>query len=458
MSSNDLGLARINQLLDEHSFVEIGAKVQARSTDFSMQDQAAPSDGVITGYGTVNEQLVFVYSQDPEVLSGSVGEMHAKKIAALYQKAVQMGAPIVGLLDSTGVRLAEATDALEGLGTVMAAAANASGVIPQISLVFGNCGGGMATLASMADIVGVENDGALFFNAPNTICGNRKDVNDTSSAEFRAAQDGVVDFTGTTAELMAKTRSLIEILPANCEMGTPVTAPADDLNRGVGLGAEAAADKLAELADAGSFVELKSEYAKDMTIGLMSLGGVTVGAVANNDKALTAEGCEKAADFIKFCDAFSIPVLTLTNIDGYASSVESEKRLGRAVASLTVAMASSNVPKINVINGKAVGSAYLTMNSKALGADLVYAVDGSEVSTMDANAAAKIMYPDLNGAELNEKAAEYAAKQGSLAAAAGRGYIDRIVNAADVRKYVVAGFQMLLSKAESPLVKKHSAR
>ena len=458
MSSTNQGPAmdRIAQLLDAHSFVEIGAAVHARSTDFSMQEQKTPSDGVVCGYGTVDDRLVFVYSQDASVMGGSIGEMHAKKIAALYDKAIAMGAPIIGMLDSTGVRLEEASDALEGLGAMMAASAKASGTILQIAMVYGPCGGGLATFASMADVVMMEKNASFFFNSPNAIEGNFKEKNDTSSAEYRATSDGVVDIAGDSAELCAKARKLLEMLPANCEEGEVINDSSDDLNRGVSVAGKKASEIIEEIADAGSVVMLKPGYAECVSTALISLDGITVGVYGNNGNEICAGGCEKAADFITFCDAFCIPVLSLTNVSGFKAAEGNEKRLGRAIAKLNIATAEASVPKVNFIVGEALGSAYLSMNSKALGADLVYALEGAKVAPMDAKLAAPIIAGE--GADLAKVASDFENNQASLQAAAGRGYIDRIVSDADARKYIISAFEMLLSKGETPILKKHASR
>lgn len=451
MSSTNQGPAmdRIAQLLDANSFVEIGGSVHARSTDFSMQEVETPSDGVICGYGTIKDRLVFVYSQNAEVLGGSIGEMHAKKIASLYDQALKMGAPIVGMLDSTGVRLQEGADALEGLGTMMAKAAEASGAVLQVAMIFGNCGGGLATFASMNDVVLMEEKASMFFNSPNAIEGNFKEKNDTSSAEFRAASDGVVDVIGSQADIIAKAQQVIDMLPANCDEGYVIDEATDDLNKGVSVAGKNAAEIAVEIADAGTLVELKKNYAECIFTGIASLGGITVGIYGNNGNEICASGAEKAADFVSFCDAFNIPLLSLTQLTGFKAKMDNEKRLGRALSRLTTVTAGASVPKVNVLIGKNEGSGYLSMNSKALGADLVFALENATVSPLNAKAASQIIDVD---------AAAFEAKQGSLAAALGRGYVDRIITDADARKYIISAFEMLLTKAESAIIKKHSAR
>lgn len=218
MTSLSLASKRILSLLDEGSFVEIGGAITARTTDFNMQQKETPADGVITGYGVIDGNLVYVYSQDATVLKGAIGEMHAKKIANIYDMAMKMGAPVIGFVDCAGLRLQEATDALNAFGSVYYKQAMASGVIPQITAVFGKCGGGLAVASAMTDFTFMEGkDGKLFLNSPNAIEGNEISKCDTSSAEFQSSKSGLVDVVGTEAEIMAEIRALVSILPANNE-------------------------------------------------------------------------------------------------------------------------------------------------------------------------------------------------------------------------------------------------
>lgn len=473
MSSTSKASQRINALLDDNSFVEIGAMVTARATDFDLKQAETPSDGVITGYGVIGGSLVYVYSQDASVMNGTVGEMHARKIANLYNLAMKTGAPVIGLLDSAGLRLQEATDALDAFGTIYRKMTDASGVIPQISAVFGSCGGGLAIMAAMSDFTFMEEKNAkLFVNSPNALAGNTTAKCDTSSAAFQSEKAGNADFVGTEDEVLAGIRRLVSILPANNEENLAFDECTDDLNR---LTAELAgcvedtAAALTIISDSNEFVEVKAAYAKDMVTGFIRLDGVTVGAVANRsgvldengniaekfEAALSPEGCEKAADFVNFCDAFDIPVLTLTNVTGYKACECSEKKIASAVAHLTYTFANATVPKVNVIIGKAFGSAYIAMNSKATGADITMAWPTAQIGSMDASLAAKIMYEGKGAEVIKEKAAEYAALQTSAQSAARRGYVDQIVEAADTRKYIIGAFEMLFTKSEERPVKKH---
>lgn len=463
---------RISELLDAGSFVEIGGAVTARNTDFNMQESKVPGDGVITGYGVIDGSLVYVYSQDASVLGGAVGEMHAKKITGLYDMAMKMGAPVIGLIDCAGLRLQEGTDALQAFGSIYAKQALASGVIPQITAVFGTCGGGAAILSGLSDFTFMEEKGKLFVNSPNAIPGNHIKKCDTSGAAFQTEEAGNVDFLGTESEILSGIRELICMLPANNEDNDSYEECTDDLNRlcaGIENGADDAALVLSMIADDQKFIEVKAGYAKEMVTGFVRMNGLTVGAVANRSKvydeegkvqqefdgSLSAKGCRKAADFVTFCDAFEIPVLTLTDVNGFKASKCSEKTLAREAAKLVYAFTNATVPKVNVMTGKAIGSGYLVMNSKALGADMVYAWPDAEIGAMEAGLAAKIMYPDVSADERKEKEDQYRSMQESAASAAARGYVDTVIRPEDTRKYVIGAMEMLFTKREDRPSKKH---
>ena len=466
---------RITSLLDANSFVEIGKSVTARSTDFNMTETKAPSDAVITGSGVIDGNLVYVYSQDASVLNGTVGEMHAKKISALYDLAMKTGAPVIGLVDCAGLRLQEATDALEAFGSIYLKQTLASGMIPQITAIFGTCGGGMAVVPALTDFTFMEaKKGKMFVNTPNALEGNHVDKCDTASADFQSQETGLIDGTGTEEEILGQIRQLVSLLPSNFEDNDSFVECADDLNRTCDDLAACAGDTslaLSRIADEGLFFETKKNYGKDVVTGFLRLNGATVGAVANRteiyneegekteefDGTISARGARKAAAFVKFCDAFDIPVLTLTNVTGFKATLCNEKMMAASIGEMVHAFADATVPKVNVVIGKAYGTAYVAMNSKSVGADLVYAWDSAEIGMMDASLAAKIMYPGADAASLNEKAAEYRNLQSSVESAAARGYVDTVIAPADTRKYVIGAFEMLFTKREDRPAKKHSA-
>ena len=473
MSSKNAAGNRIAALLDAGSFVEIGGAVTARATDFNMQEKETPADGVITGYGVIDGNLVYVYSQDASVLNGAIGEMHAKKIANIYDMAMKMGSPVIGLVDCAGLRLQEATDALEAFGKLYQKQAMASGVIPQITAIFGTCGGGLSLVPALTDFTFMEAEKAkLFVNSPNALPGNEVSKCNTASAKFQSENTGLVDGIGTEEEILAEIRELVTMLPGNNEDNASYDECLDDLNRvceGIENATEDTAIALASISDENVFFETKKDYAKDMVTGFIRLNGMTVGAVANRSKvyneeaevvaefdgSLSADGAAKAAEFVEFCDAFNIPVLSLTNVSGFKASEYDEKHLAKAAAKLTYAFTNATVPKVNVIIGKAYGSAYVAMNSKSTGADMVYAWPEASIGMMDATLAAKIMYAGADAATLKEKAAEYKELQSSPMSAARRGYVDTIIQPGDTRKYVIGAFEMLFTKREERPMKKH---
>ena len=472
MSNTTLAGQRIASLLDENSFVEIGARITARATDFNLKQTETPSDGVITGYGVIDGNLVYVYSQDASILGGSMGEMHAKKIANLYDLAMKTGAPVIGLIDSAGLRLQEATDALNAFGEVYLKQTMASGVIPQITAIFGTCGGGLALIPTLTDFTFMEGKKAkLFVNSPNAVEGNEISKCDSSSAKFQSENAGIVDVVAEEAEIFAQIRELINLLPANNEDDQSYVECTDDLNRASDI-AGCVGDTgiaLSLIADDHYFFETKRDYAKEMVTGFIRLNGATVGVVANRseiygedgevsekfDSVLTVKGCRKAAGFVKFCDAFEIPVLTLTNVKGYSATMCAEKNIAREAAALTYAFANATVPKVNVVIGKAFGSAYVTMNSKSIGADMVFAWDTAQIGMMDAKLAAKIICNGQGSEKIDACAKEYEELQNNVESAAKRGYVDTIIKAEDTRKYVIGAFEMLFTKRENRPAKKH---
>ena len=466
--SNKLTLSasdRINALLDDASFVEIGAYVKARNTDFNIQDKDTPKDGVITGYGVINGNLVYVYSQDAKVLGGSVGEMHAKKIAKIYDMAMKMGAPVIGMIDCAGLRLQEATDALNAFGEVYGKQVMASGVIPQISVIMGPCGGGASLVPSLSDFTFMTKEGAkLFVNSPNALAENNITKLDTSAADYvsenTANVDGVFE---TEEELLGMIRALVEVLPS-CNLDDKEASANDNPNRIIPNLDSYKNDPRAviqNIADDSLVLEMKKEYAGDVVTALIRMDGITVGCVGNQEDTITTAGAYKAEEFVDFCDAFNIPVLTLVNVTGFAATVEEEKTISKALAKLTNAYADATVPKVTVVMDKAYGTAYTVMNSKAIGADMVYAWPDAVIGTMDPEMAVKIMYEDeLAAADdklafIKEKKAEYVAALSGAASAASRGYIDDIIEPDATRKRVIAAIQMLLSKEEMRPYKKH---
>lgn len=294
--SKGKAVERIYALLDERSFVEIGQAVTARSTDFQLDKVETPSDGVVTGYGLINGCPVYVYSQDAQVLGGSIGEMHARKIVNLYDLAIKTGVPVIGMIDCAGIRLQESTDALHAFGMIYKKQAEASGVILQISAIFGNCGGGLSVFTTLTDFTLMEEKGQLFVNAPNAIEGNRKEVLNSASAVFQSKEAGTVDFVGNETEVFEEIRKLTQIFPSNYKDQSKVIDCVDDLNRlceniSAGNGKEI----LIQIADQNEFVELKKDYGNDMAIGFIRLNGETIGCIANKEERISAQGAKKSS-------------------------------------------------------------------------------------------------------------------------------------------------------------------
>ena len=470
--SNKLSLSasdRINALLDDSSFVEIGAYVTARSTDFNMQETDSPKDGVITGYGVINGKLVYVYSQDASVLGGAVGEMHAKKIAKVYDMAMKVGAPVIGLIDCAGIRLQEATDAMTAFGRLYMKQTMASGVIPQITGIFGTCGGGSALIPALSDFTFMTSEGSkMFVNSPNALDNNYEGKLDTATASYLSSNTDMVSAVyDDDAAVLAEIRNLIDILPSN-NGDEEIAECNDDLNRTIAnldSFKDDARAVIQNIADNNIFFEANKDYAKEMVVGFIRLDGQTVGCVANQvkdgDSKLTAEGAYLAADFVRFCDSFNIPVITFVNTNGFVATVDNERRIADAAAKLTYSFADATVPKVTVVMGDAFGTAYTVMNSKSIGADMVYAWPTAKIGTMDPEMAVKIMYDaditasDDKVAKITELKKEYTELQSSAMAAAKRGYIDDIIEPDATRKRIIAALDMLFTKEDVRPFKKH---
>jgi len=326
---------------------------------------------------------------------------------------------------------------------------------------------------ALTDFTFMEGEkGRMFVNSPNALAGNTAEKCDTSGAAWQAAETGLIDRIGTEEEILTGLRQMVSLLPSNNEDTDTYAECLDDLNRpaeGIeGLTGDSAL-AVSMIADDQLFFEIKPDYGKDIAAGFIRLNGATVGVVANRSELydeegnvaeslgtlISSRGARKAADFVTFCDSFDIPVLTLTNVTGFKADFCNEKMLAASVGKMIYAFANATVPKVNVIVGKAYGNAYVAMNSKGLGADLVYAWENAEIGMMDADLASKIMFADADASELREKAAEYRKLQSGVDSAAARGYVDTVIAPADTRKYVIGAFEMLYSKSEESPVRKH---
>lgn len=435
---------RIAGLLDSGSFVEIGACVTGRNAA-GLADSVNDGDGVVTGYGTIDGRLVYVYAQNPGVFGGSIGEMHARKISSVYNMAINMGAPVLAVIDCAGVRVNEGNDSLYSFGKLFSHQAKASGVIPQIAVVYGNCGGGMAVSASMSDFVFMEESAKLYLNSPDAVKGNYTEKCDSSSAKFQAEKTGICDFYGKAEAVAEKVRELVSILPQNNEEDSSADITDDDLNRSVS-GIESLktkAEMLQQISDNGKFVEIRKDHAKCIVTGFIRLNGRTVGAVANEGQKICHLGAKKAIKFISFCDAFGIPVLTLCDIEKFCADMDNEVQLARALGKLTYTYSNATVPTVTLVTGKAYGTAGIVMGSKALGTDLVFAYPDAKMGLMD-----KAQMDSLT--DINQEKDVYSAMYNAQ-----RGYVDDIILPEESRQRLVAAFEMLYSKSVMIPAKKH---
>lgn len=468
-SVNHSALKRIQSLLDAGSFVEIGAGINARSTNFHLYKETTPADGVITGYGLIDGRLVYIYSQDSTILGGSIGEMHSRKITQLYDMAMNMGAPIIGILDCSGIRLQESIDALYGLGSIYKKQSLASGVIPQLTIVMGNCGGGISMIPALSDFTFIESEtGNLFLQSPNTIPKNSREKCDTSKVDWKASHSQNIDICGTEDEIYNEVRRFIGILPSNNRSSVVQEVCNDDLNRlceGIDSIAADTAALLSLIADNYEYIETKKFTAKELSTGFIRLNGMTIGCIANrrsmsdsetiSSDVLTADGMQKAASFVKFCDSFRIPLLTLCNASGFESSFEAEIHGSSSCTAFISAYAYATIPKVTIILERAMGSAGIVMGSKSLGTNLVFAWNDAQIGAMDGVHASKILYEGESTAMLRQKAIEYDALYNKASASASRGYVDVLIKPEDTRKYAISAFDMLATKMEARSYKKH---
>jgi len=472
---------RIAELYDEGSFIELDAYVTHRCTQFGMDATEAPADGVITGYGTVCGRLVFVYSQDFTVIGGSLGEMHAKKICKVMDMAAKMGAPIIGMNDSGGARIQEGVDALAGYGEIFMRNVRNSGVIPQISLVMGPCAGGAVYSPAITDFIFmVDKNAKMFVTGPqvvSAVTGENVTDEELGGSGVHSSTSGVAHFTAADdKECIAKVRRLISFLPQNNLEEPAYEVPSDEINRIsaelstiVPDGANAAYDMkgvITNIVDNADFFEVQENFAKNIVVGFARFNGNSVGIVANqpNHKAgvLDRDSSDKAARFIRFCDSFNIPIVTLTDVPGFLPGVDEETGgIIRHGAKLLYAYAEATVPKVNVIVRKAYGGAYIAMSSKHLGADMVFAWPTAEIAVMGPDGAANIIFKNdiANSAdpitERANKIEEYREKFASPFEAAKRGYVDDVIEPDSTRPRIIAALEMLAGKRDTLPAKKH---
>lgn len=472
---------RILYLMDEGSFIEVDAFVKHRCTEFNMSETEAPADGVVTGYGTVNGRLVYVYSQDFTVIGGSLGEMNAKKICKIQDMAIKMGAPIIALCDSGGARIQEGIAALAGFGEIFSRNVMSSGVIPQITAIMGPCAGGASYSPALGDFVFmVEETSEMFITGPSVISaitGEKITMEELGGAKAHAQKSGVAHFTAADdKDCLDKIKQLLAYLPSNNLEEAPYVDTADEINRISETLTTIVPDDsnkaydvkavISQITDNGELFEVQADYAKNIVVGFARMNGSTVGIVANQPNvmagALDVNSSDKASRFIRFCDSFNIPLVTLTDVPGYFPGLEQEQNgIIRHGAKLLYAYAEATVPKINVILRKAYGGAYIAMSSKQLGADAVFAWPTAEIAVMGPEGAANIIFKDdiKNSADpvaaRQQKIQEYKDKLANPYEAAKYGYIDDVIEPDSTRPRIIAALEMLASKRETRPNKKH---
>ncbi len=472
---------RINDLLDEGSFVELDAFVEHRCMNFGMEKKKAPGEGVVTGYGTVDGRLVYVFAQDFTVIGGSLGEMHAAKICKVQEMAMKVGAPIVGINDSGGARIQEGVDALYGYGNIFYNNTIASGVVPQISVIMGPCAGGAVYSPALTDFIfTVDQTSNMFITGPavvKTVTGEDVTKEELGGAMTHNKVSGVAHFISNNEdECIESIRSLLSFLPSNNLEDAPMFETNDDINRFseklndiIPSNASRPYDVkqiITELADGGQFYEVQPYYALNITTGFIRINGKSIGVIANQPKVLA--GCidintsDKAARFIRTCDSFNIPLLTLVDTPGFLPGVGQEHGgIIRHGAKMLYAYSEATVPKVTVILRKAYGGAYIAMCSKHLKADMVFAWPSAEIAVMGPEGAANIIFKkDIEGSDdpLNtraEKIAEYRDTVANPYIAASRGYVDDVIEPMTTRQRLASAFDMLSTKRETRPSKKH---
>ena len=468
---------RLELLLDEGSFEEFDMFVAHRCTDFGMENQRPAGDGVVTGWGTINGRMVYVFSQDFTVLGGSVSATHAQKICKIMDMAVENGAPVIGLNDSGGARIQEGVDSLAGYGEVFKRNIQASGVVPQISVIMGPCAGGAVYSPAMTDFIFMVKDSSyMFVTGPDvvkTVTNEVVTAEELGGASTHTKKSSVADGAfENEVEALSEVRRLVDFLPLNNREKAPVRPFFDDPGR-----VEASLDTLGpdnpntpydmkelitKLADEGDFYEIQEEFAKNIITGFVRLEGQTVGVVANQPMVLAGcldiDSARKAARFVRFCDAFEIPILTLIDVPGFLPGKSQEyDGIIKHGAKLLFAYGEATVPKVTVITRKAYGGAYVVMSSKHLRGDFNYAWPTAEIAVMGAKGATEIIHrADLVDADkIAQHTADYEDRFANPFVAAERGFVDEVIQPRSTRKRVARAFASSRNKKAQNPWKKH---
>ncbi len=472
---------RIHFLLDEGSFEEIGMFVTHRSTDFGMENEKYLGDGVVTGYGTVNGRLVYVFSQDFTVFGGSLSETHAEKICKVMDLAMKNGAPIIGLNDSGGARIQEGVVSLGGYADIFYKNTMSSGVIPQLSAIMGPCAGGAVYSPAITDfILMVENTSYMFVTGPNvvkTVTHEEVTSEELGGASTHSTKSGVTHFScANEIECINNIKQLLSYMPQNCEEKAPAIAyestgseARPELNNIIPENANQPYDireVISNVIDENSFLEVHKNYAENIVVGFARLAGKSIGIVANQPMFLAGvldiQSSTKAARFVRFCDCFNIPLLVFEDVPGFLPGTDQEwNAIITNGAKLLYAFSEATVPRITVITRKAYGGAYDVMNSKHIGADMNYAWPSAEIAVMGAKGAAEIIFKK-EISEASDKEAKWLEKEKQYSdlfanpyRAAERGFIDEVIEPSQTREKLIKAFKMLENKVVNNPKKKH---
>lgn len=471
---------RIHFLLDDGSFEEIGMLVTHRSTNFGLDKTKFLGDGVVTGYGTIHGRLVYVFSQDFTVLGGSLAEAHAEKICKVMDLAMKNGAPVIGLNDSGGARIQEGVVSLGGYADIFYRNTMASGVIPQLSAIMGPCAGGAVYSPALTDfIMMVENTSYMFVTGPNvvkTVTHEEVSSEDLGGASAHSTKSGVTHLTyANEMECINGIKTLLSYMPQNCEDDAPRipyemgNESRPNLNTIIPENANQPYDikeVIAGTVDENSFYEIHKDFAENIVVGFARLAGRSIGIVANQPAFLAGvldiKSSQKGARFVRFCDAFNIPLLVFEDVPGFLPGTDQEwNAIITNGAKLLYAFSEATVPRITVITRKAYGGAYDVMNSKHIGADMNYAWPSAEIAVMGAKGAAEIIFKKEiqeaadSEAKWKEKEAEYAEMFANPYNAAARGYVDEVIKPEQTREKLIKAFKMLENKVATLPKKKH---
>ncbi|MCZ8539722.1 acyl-CoA carboxylase subunit beta [Psychrobacillus psychrodurans] len=471
---------RIELLVDKDSFVELNPFIKHRTVDFGMDKQEGPGDGVVTGYGKVNGRPIYLFSQDFTVFGGALGEMHALKIANVMDLAAKNGAPFIGLNDSGGARIQEGVVSLDGYGQIFYRNAIYSGVIPQISVILGPCAGGAVYSPAITDFVFMTDETSqMFITGPKvieTVTGEKISAEDLGGSKVHNTISGNAHFRGETEEVVLESvRLLLSYLPQSYEEKAPLAdvVEEDDYRSELADIVPYEAIRpydvrkvIEQIVDTDSFLEVQKEFAKNIVIGLARIKGEVVGLVCNQPKVMAGgldiDSSDKAARFIRFCDSFNIPIITFEDVTGFFPGIKQEHGgIIRHGAKILFAYSEATVPKITVILRKAYGGAYVALNSKSIGADVVFAWPNAEIAVMGPNGAANIIFAreiaqsDDPEAVRAEKIEEYREKFANPYVAASMGMVDDVIDPRETRIKLIQSLEMMRNKKETRPNKKH---